>query len=112
MDDEPGGFELGSNLDLDDPDRAAPRRPSPGVREVGVSPGVHAPGMATRKALTIDCGDCVMAGSDACDDCIVSFIVNREPGDAVVVDAAEERALRNLSEGGLVPRLRHAARPA
>ena len=33
-------------------------------------------------------------------------------GDAVVVDAAEERALRNLSEGGLVPRLRHASRPA
>ena len=44
--------------------------------------------------LTIDCGDCVMAGTTACDDCIVSFIVEREPGDAVVVDADEERALR------------------
>ncbi len=70
------------------------------------------PTVATGETLTIDCGDCVMAGTDACDDCIVSFIVNREPGDAVVVDAAEERALRNLSEGGLVPRLRHASRPA
>lgn len=68
--------------------------------------------MATGQAITIDCGDCVMAGTSACDDCIVSFIVNREPGDAVVVDAAEERALRNLSESGLVPRLRHATRPA
>ena len=48
-----------------------------------------------------------MAGTSACDDCIVSFIVNREPGDAVVVDADEERALRSLSDGGLVPRLRH-----
>ena len=62
--------------------------------------------------LTIDCGDCVMAETDACNDCIVSFIVNREPGDAVVVDAAEERALRSLSDGGLVPQLRHASRPA
>jgi hypothetical protein len=68
--------------------------------------------MGSGEALTIDCGDCVMARTPACDDCIVSFIVNRAPGDAVVVDAAEERALRSLSDGGLVPQLRHAARPA
>jgi hypothetical protein len=60
--------------------------------------------------LTIDCGDCVMAGTTACDDCIVSFIVGREPGDAVVVDADEERALRSLSEGGLVPRSRYLSK--
>jgi hypothetical protein len=68
--------------------------------------------MATGKTFTIDCADCVMAGSSACDDCIVSFIVNREPGDAILVDTAEERALRNLSDSGLVPQLRHATRPA
>jgi hypothetical protein len=51
-----------------------------------------------------------MAGTHACDDCVVTFIINREPGDAVVVDAAEERALRALGEEGLVPRLRHHAR--
>jgi hypothetical protein len=60
-----------------------------------------------KQPLTIDCGDCVMAGTTVCDDCVVSFIVKREPGDAVVVDADEERALRSLSAGGLVPRLRH-----
>ena len=60
--------------------------------------------------LTIDCGDCVMAGTSTCDDCIVSFIVGREPGDAIVIDADEERALRTLSGGGLVPRLRHETR--
>ena len=59
---------------------------------------------------TIDCDECVMAGTSACDDCVVSFIVNREPGDAVIVDADEERALRVLGEGGLVPRLRHRSR--
>jgi hypothetical protein len=62
----------------------------------------------SKEPLTIDCGECVMAGTSACDDCIVSFIVGREPGDAVVIDAEEERALRTLSNGGLVPRLRHA----
>lgn len=60
--------------------------------------------------LTIDCGDCVMAGTTACADCVVTFIVKRDPGDAVVVDADEERALRALGEQGLVPRLRHRAR--
>jgi hypothetical protein len=61
---------------------------------------------------TIDCGECVMAGTSACDDCVVSFIVSREPGDAVVVDADEARALRALGDGGLVPKLRHASRNA
>ena len=75
-----------------------------------VSGGCHAPCMASREPLTIDCGDCVMAGTSACDDCIVSFIVGREPGDALVIDAEEERALGTLSDGGLVPRLRHESR--
>jgi len=61
---------------------------------------------------TIDCGDCVMADTSACDECVVTFIVNREPGDAVVVDAEEERDLRALGEAGLVPRLRHVSRRA
>jgi len=56
---------------------------------------------------TIDCGECVMAGTDACDDCVVSFILRREPGEALVIDAEEERALRTLQGGGLVPELRH-----
>jgi hypothetical protein len=60
----------------------------------------------------IDCGECVMAGTDACADCVVTFIVEREPGDAVVIDAEAERALRALGETGLVPRLRHLPRRA
>jgi hypothetical protein len=59
---------------------------------------------------TIDCGDCVMAGTDACDDCVVSFILRREPGEALVIDAEEERALRSLQGGGLVPEIRHRPR--
>jgi hypothetical protein len=48
-----------------------------------------------------------MAHSDACDDCVVTFICSREPHDAVVIDADEARALRMLSDVGLVPVLRH-----
>jgi hypothetical protein len=60
----------------------------------------------------IDCGECVMAGTHACDDCVVSFIIEREPGDAVVIDADQERALRTLGEGGLTARLRFRSRRA
>jgi hypothetical protein len=59
---------------------------------------------------TIDCADCAMAGTAACTDCVVTFIVEREPGEAVVVDAEAERALRTLGEHGLVPRLRHRSK--
>jgi hypothetical protein len=59
---------------------------------------------------TIDCDECVMAGTDACDDCVVRFILRREPGEALVIDSEEERALRTLQDGGLVPELRHRPR--
>jgi hypothetical protein len=65
--------------------------------------------MGTR---TIDCGECGMAGTDACGDCVVTFILDRNAGDAVVIDADEERALRALGDEGLVPRLRHRPRRA
>ena len=56
--------------------------------------------------LTVDCDSCVMRGTDACDDCVVSYLLGREPDDAVVIDADEARALRMLEQAGLVPRLR------
>jgi len=62
----------------------------------------------TRETLTIDCGECVMRATEACDDCVVSFLVDREPGTALVIDVAEERAVRMFSRAGLVPDLRHA----
>jgi hypothetical protein len=66
--------------------------------------------LAGMNVRTIDCDDCAMAHTSACDDCVVSFILRREPGDAVVIDAEEERALRALQSGGLVPELRHHPR--
>ena len=60
--------------------------------------------------VNVDCSDCVTSGTSACDDCVVSFVVKRESGDAIVIDVAEERAVRMLARAGLVPELRHHRR--
>jgi hypothetical protein len=66
--------------------------------------------------LVIDCDTCVMRHSDACADCVVSFLLDGEPADdhlgettAVVLDLDEIRALKALGDAGLVPTLRHRA---
>jgi hypothetical protein len=60
--------------------------------------------------LRIDCDECAMQGTESCADCLVTFICSREPGEAVVVDVAEARALRMLSDAGLLPASRHIRR--
>tara|TARA_B100000959_G_C14792311_1_gene546128 strand:- start:493 stop:732 length:240 start_codon:yes stop_codon:yes gene_type:complete len=57
--------------------------------------------------LVIDCGTCVIKDSNMCKECVVTFICNRDPGEALVIDLEEERALRLLNKNGLVPPLRH-----
>ena len=56
--------------------------------------------------LTIDCDCCALRHTVACDDCVVSFLLEREPDDAVVIDADEAWAMRMLEHAGLVPTLR------
>ncbi|MDP8938612.1 MAG: hypothetical protein M3O23_12945 [Actinomycetota bacterium] len=56
--------------------------------------------------MEISCDDCVMQHTSACEECVVTFICGRQPGDAVVLDVAEMRAVRVLGDAGLVPRLR------
>jgi hypothetical protein len=67
-------------------------------------------GDRSARVLTIDCAECVLEGTAACVDCVVTFLVGHEPGTAVVVDAAEVRALGALARGGLAPTLRHRPR--
>lgn len=62
--------------------------------------------MEERVPLRIDCDACAVRGTSTCDDCVVRFVVSREPGDAVVLDATAERSLRLLAGAGMVPRLR------
>jgi hypothetical protein len=60
--------------------------------------------------LTISCDECTMQRTTVCEDCVVTFLCDRQPGDAVVVDADEEQAVRMLGRAGLVPLLRHRRR--
>jgi hypothetical protein len=62
------------------------------------------------EVLRIDCDECAMQGTDACSDCVVTFLCGREPHEAVVIDVAEARAMRLLEQAGLVPGLRHVRR--
>jgi hypothetical protein len=57
-------------------------------------------------SLTVDCEGCTGRAINACGDCVVSFILGREPDDAIIIDAAEARAVRLLGNAGLVPPLR------
>ena len=60
------------------------------------------------EVLVIDCETCSERDTSTCDDCVVTFLCERDPGDAVLVDLGEFRALRVLGESGLVPPLRHS----
>lgn len=55
--------------------------------------------------MRIDCDECRMQHSSACDDCIVSALLDRPKG-AIVFDLAQERAIRALQRAGLAPRNR------
>lgn len=61
-------------------------------------------------SAVISCDECVMQHTSACADCVVTFICNRDPGEAVVIDVADAHAVRLLGEVGLVPRLRQVRR--
>jgi hypothetical protein len=66
--------------------------------------------MEPTEAIEIHCDACTMQGTSACDDCVVTFLLGREPDDAVVIDADEARAMRLLERAGLLPALRFEGR--
>ncbi len=82
--------------------------PVPTIRQARPAPAEA----SVTGAFTIDCADCCHRNTDVCDDCVVSFIVGRQPDDAVVVDADEARAVRLLEQAGLVPGVRHSRQAA
>jgi hypothetical protein len=59
--------------------------------------------------VLIDCDQCSLQDTDACSDCIVTFLcrADDDDGSAVVVDFHEARAMRLLGDAGLAPPLRH-----
>jgi hypothetical protein len=55
--------------------------------------------------MMIDCDDCRMQHTDACDDCVVSFVLNDLAG-PLELDSDEAEALEILADAGLVAPLR------
>lgn len=62
--------------------------------------------------LTIDCDQCRMQYTDACGDCLVTFLCGAESEHEVVIDGDEARALQVMADAGMVPQLRHQTRMA
>lgn len=58
-------------------------------------------------SITIDCDTCIMKDTDACTDCVVTYLCDRPVEQAVVVNLADFRAMKALADVGLVPKLRH-----
>jgi hypothetical protein len=62
--------------------------------------------------LVIDCHQCALYDTDACSDCVVTFLCRSDVATPVVVDLAEVRAMKMLDVAGLVPPLRHRSAAA
>lgn len=57
----------------------------------------------------LDCSDCERRGVDHCEDCVVAYLLDHGE-EAVVFNLDEERAIRALGEGGLLPQARFKER--
>lgn len=63
--------------------------------------------MTSEPFLTISCDTCIMRATRHCDECMVTVLCEHDPHEGVVLDLAEQRAVRLLAAAGLVPELRH-----
>lgn len=74
-------------------------------------PGVDAapadrPGPRSPEPLVVDCAACALQGTHACDDCLVTFVLDRPATGPVRLAAEDLDAVRVLTGAGLVPQLR------
>ncbi len=53
--------------------------------------------------LTIDCDECSAQHTEVCAECVVSYIVSKEPGRPIELERGEANAVRLLADAGLVP---------
>jgi hypothetical protein len=61
--------------------------------------------------MLIDCNDCCMQDTAACEDCVVSFVLH-DADQPVAIDTHHAEVLEMLAEEGLVPGLRLIRRSA
>ncbi len=69
---------------------------------------ILSPPAGTFDSMIIDCNTCLMRGSDACGDCVVSCLLSTGP--AELSDEAVD-AIGHLADAGLVPKLRLVPAP-
>jgi hypothetical protein len=61
--------------------------------------------------MLINCDECIMQHTSACNECVVSFLLNDDDG-PVVIDGEEAAALGRMASVGLLPPLRLVRREA
>ena len=61
----------------------------------------------SKKYLSIDCESCPLINTDLCDDCLVTFICDRDPKAAVIVSLEEWKSMKSMTKVGLLPELRN-----
>ena len=61
--------------------------------------------------MLIDCDECAMQHTSACDDCVVTFLLEPQRG-PLELDDGEMEALDLLADAGLIPGLRLVPRRA
>lgn len=66
-------------------------------------------GRVVSEPLVVSCETCIMRLSDACADCLVTFMCGDATETTVIFDIDEQRALSLLANAGMVPTLRHRA---
>jgi hypothetical protein len=57
--------------------------------------------------FVISCDSCVMDGTAACADCVVTHLLAPARREPLAFDEAEMRAVELLAAAGMVPTLRH-----
>lgn len=58
-------------------------------------------------AMLIDCDECVMQHTTACEDCLVTMVIGVTSHPATVeFDEEEQAAVEHLADVGLIPQLR------
>jgi hypothetical protein len=75
-----------------------------GWRRISVTPLVEDDGMAH---FVISCDSCVMDGTAACADCVVTHLLAPARRELLAFSDDELRAVELLAAAGLVPTLRH-----
>jgi hypothetical protein len=76
-------------------------------------PVMNASDESTDRVFTISCDECAMQRTTACNDCVVTYLLDGERprapdhGDELVLDPDQVRVVQLFGAAGMVPRLRY-----